>query len=449
MTAVDGRARAGTDRRPRILIIVQNLPVPFDRRVWLECRTLVGAGYDVVVVCPAGPGDPPHDVIDGVEIYKYRAYTSNGSPWGFFAEFAYSFLATLWLSWRAARRGHFLAVQACNPPDIFWPIAKLFQLVHGSRFVFDHHDLSPETYEIRYPTGRRDLHRALVWLERMTVREADHVIATNVSYRDRDIARHGLPPERVTVVRTGPDPTKLAPTAPDASVRGRFRTLGVYIGVMGPQDGVDLVIEVANIVVNERGRKDIGFVLIGSGECLASLHQLRDSYGLGEYIRFTGRIPDDEVLRIMSSADIGISPDPKNGLNELCTMNKTMEYMAFGLPVAAFDLRETRVSAGSAGLYAEPNDVEELAAVVVRLADHPELGASMGAAGRARVEDELAWTHQAPRYLRVYDDLAAAAAGRPTPVRLRPLPGGSPVAPAPASASVGVDAPPAHSARPR
>ena len=389
----------------RVLIIVQNLPVPFDRRVWLECGSLTQAGYSVSVVCPKAPGDPSYAVLDGVELYKYRPYTSNGSRLSFIGEFLYSFLATLWLSLKAARRGRFAVVQSCNPPDIFWPIGILFRWLYGSRFVFDHHDLCPETYVCRYPSGAKSLLRALLFLERQTIRNADHVIATNDSYRELDINRNGIDPERVTVVRTGPDPQKLRRTAVDEDLRAGRDCVVVYIGVMGPQDGVDIVVDVADIIVHEFGRKDIGFVLIGSGECLEGLLEERDRLGLEEFVEFTGRIPDETVAAIMSSADVGISPDPKNSLNEFCTMNKTMEYMAFELPLVAFDIRETRVSAAGAALYAEPNDRHELARAVVELADDPSLRRSMGAMGRRRVELELAWTHQAPRYVGVYDQV--------------------------------------------
>ena len=407
---VDDRGKSRRNERVeisdrRVLIIVQNLTVPFDRRVWLECGSLTQAGYDVSVVCPKGPGDPSYAVLDGVELYKYRPYTSDGSRWAFIAEFLHSFVATLWLSLKAARRGPFAVVQSCNPPDIFWPIGILFRLLYGSRFVFDHHDLCPETYEVRYPSGAKSLLRGLSFLERRTVRSADHVIATNESYRDIDITRHGIDPQRVTVVRTGPDPQKLRRTEVDGQVRRGRACLVVYIGVMGPQDGVDIVVDVANVIVHELGRKDVGFVLIGSGECLDSLREKRDRLGLGEFVEFTGRVPDEMVTTIMSSADIGISPDPMNHLNELCTMNKTMEYMAFELPLVAFDLRETRVSAAGAALYAEPNDVHELASALVKLADDPSLRRSMGSTGRRRVELELAWAHQAPRYVAVYDRL--------------------------------------------
>jgi glycosyltransferase involved in cell wall biosynthesis len=391
--------------RGRVLIIVQNLPVPFDRRVWLECGTLTDAGFQVAVVCPKGPGDPSFAVVDGVELYKYRPYAPGGSKLSFVGEYLYSFVATLWLTVKAAQNGRFDAIQTCNPPDIFWPIGVVFRLVHGSRFVFDQHDLCPETYKIRFPRGPRFIHKALLFLERRTTRCADHVVSTNDSYRAIAIERNGAAPERVTVVRTGPDPERLKPVRPDPCLRNGREHLVAYIGVMGPQDGVDIVLEVANMIVHELGRRDIGFVLIGSGDCFSELVEMRDRLGLAPYVEFTGRVPDQSVAAILSSADIGISPDPMNSLNELCTMNKTMEYMAFGLPVVAFDLRETRVSAGAAAAYATPNDVHELTRVLVDLiADEPRRR-SMGAAGRARVERELAWGHQAARYLGVYENL--------------------------------------------
>jgi glycosyltransferase involved in cell wall biosynthesis len=389
----------------RILIIVQNLPVPFDRRVWLECRTLTQAGYQVAVVCPKGPGDPSYQVIDGVQIYKYRPYSPGGGAVTYVAEYAYSFAATLLLSLKAARGGRFGAVQSCNPPDIFWPIGILFKLWHGSRFVFDHHDLCPETFESRFPDGPALLYQGLRFLERCTMRSADHVISTNESYRRLVMDRDGVKPGRVTVVRTGPDPDKMKAIAPvPARRRGRAH-LAAYIGVMGPQDGVDIVIKAADFVVNTLGRTDISFTLIGSGDCFDELVALRDELKLGDYVEFTGRVPDETVQEVLSTADIGLSPDPRNPLNDVSTMNKTMEYMAFGLPVLAFDLRETRASAEEAGAYATPNDIEELGRMLVDLIDDEPRRRGMGAAGRRRIEEKLAWRHQEPHYLSVYNRL--------------------------------------------
>jgi glycosyltransferase involved in cell wall biosynthesis len=406
--AAGGRGQAGA----RILIIVQNLPVPFDRRVWLECQALTSAGYLVSVVCPKGDGDPSYHVVNDVRIYKYRPYAPGGSKISFIAEYVYSFLMTALMTARARRSGKFAVLQACNPPDIFWPIALMLRVLDGTAFVFDHHDLCPELYKSRFPEGPELPYRGLVALERRTHRTARHVISTNESYRDVAITRSGKKPEEVTVVRTGPDPTRLwrGPARPDL-LRGR-RYLAAYIGVMGPQDGVDIVIKAAHVVVTELGRTDIAFTLIGKGDCYADLIALRDELGLAGHVEFTGRAPDEDVAQILSTADVGLSPDPKNPLNDVSTMNKTMEYMAYELPVVAFDLRETRVSAGQAAVYVTPNDVHEYAEAIVALMDDEPRRHRLGKLGRLRVETELAWTHQERAYLGVYRDLVGEATAK-------------------------------------
>ena len=385
-----------------MLIIVQNLPVPFDRRVWLECQALVSAGYQVSVVCPKGRGDPSYQIVDSVQLYKYRPYAPGGSKISFIAEYLYSFLATAWLTAKARRKGKFAVFQACNPPDIFWPIAMALRATDRTRFVFDHHDLCPELFQSRFPDGPKLPYRALRALERRTHRTADQVISTNDSYRNIAISRSGKSPADVTVVRTGPDPERLrrGPESPELR-RGR-KYLAAYIGVMGPQDGVDIVVRAADVIVRELGRQDIAFTLIGGGDCFDELVALRDSLGLAGHVEFTGRAPDELVNQIMSTADLGLSPDPKNPLNDVSTMNKTMEYMAFELPVVAFDLHETKVSAGEAAVYATPNDVRDYAAAIVALVDDEPKRARLGKLGRTRVEQELAWSHQERAYLDVY-----------------------------------------------
>ncbi len=389
----------------RILIIVQNLPLPFDRRVWLECQALKSAGYTVAAICPKGKGDPSYQVIDGIELYKYRPYAPGGSKLSFIAEYAYSFAATAWQTLKARRKGRFAVIQACNPPDIFWPIALFFRAVNGTKFVFDHHDLCPELFESRFPGGPKLPYRGLRALERRTHRSADHVISTNASYREIAINRSGKRPQDVTIVRTGPDPDKLK-RGPAEEDQRRGRTyLAAYIGVMGPQDGVDIVVRAADVVVNQLGRDDIAFTLIGSGDCFDELVALRDQLGLQGHVEFTGRAPDELVTRILSTADVGLSPDPKNPLNDLSTMNKSMEYMAFELPVVAFDLHETRVSVADAGVYVTPNSVREYAQAIVALMDDEAKRAELGKLGRERVEQELAWSHQQRAYVGVYDGL--------------------------------------------
>ena len=392
----------------RVLIIVQNLPVPFDRRVWLECQALISDGHQIAVVCPKGPGDPAYEVINTVELYKYRPYAPGGSKVSFITEYAYSFLATAWLTLKARRSGRFGVMQACNPPDIFWPIGMALRALDGTPFVFDHHDLCPELYESRFPGGPKLPYKMLRALERRTHRTADHVISTNESYRDVAVKRSRKPASKVTVVRTGPDPDQLRRGQAHPELRRGRRFLAAYIGVMGPQDGVDIVVRAADIVVHEFGRDDIAFTLIGSGDCFDDLVAMRDELGLADHVEFTGRAPDELVAQIMSTADVGLSPDPKNPLNDVSTMNKTMEYMAYELPVVAFDLRETRVSAGDAAVYVTPNDVHEYAGAIVALMDSESERARTAKLGRARVEQELAWSYQRRAYLGVYHDLIAA-----------------------------------------
>jgi glycosyltransferase involved in cell wall biosynthesis len=392
----------GASATDRVLIIVQNLPVPFDRRVWLECQALVSAGYRVAVVCPQGRDDPSYEVVDTVEIYKYRPYAPGGSKASFVAEYLYSFIATAWLTLKARRKGRFSAIQACNPPDIFWPLGLFFRTLERTRFVFDHHDLCPELYLSRFPEAPKLPYRGLRALERRTHRTADHVISTNDSYRDIAVTRSGKKPADVTVVRTGPDSDRLQRGGVDPALRRGRRYLAAYIGVMGPQDGVDIVVRAADIAVHQLGREDIAFTLIGSGDCFNELVALRDELGLAGHVEFTGRAPDELVAQILSTADVGLSPDPKNPLNDLSTMNKSMEYMAFELPVVAFDLRETRVSVADAGVYVTPNDVDEYARTIVALTDDEPKRALLGKLGRARVEQELAWNLQKEAYLDVY-----------------------------------------------
>ncbi|TDW94254.1 MULTISPECIES: glycosyltransferase family 4 protein [Kribbella] len=390
---------------PRVLIIIQNLWVPFDRRVWLECQALVAAGYDVTVVCPKGPGDPSYEVIDGVTVHKYNAYAPGGSKVSFVWEYAYSFLATLRLVFRARKAGKFKVLQACNPPDIFWPIAMLLRRLDGTKFVFDHHDLCPELFQSRFGGTTSLPYKGLRFLERMTHRKADHVISTNDSYRRIAITRSGKANHDVTVVRTGPDPDKLLRGAADESLRRGHRYLVTYIGVMGPQDGVDIVVRAADHIVNNLQRTDIAFTLMGGGDSFDDVVALRDELGLTEYVEFTGRVPDETVLAVMSTADLGLSPDPKNPLNDVSTMNKTMEYMAFELPVVAFDLIETKVSAADAAVYVEPNDVAQYGDAIVALLDDQVRRRRMAKLGRERVEQVLAWKHQQKAYLEVYDQL--------------------------------------------
>lgn len=393
-------------RRRHVCIVVQNLPVPFDRRVWLECQALRDHGYEVSVVCPKGNGDPDYQVLDGIHLFKYRAFPPITRQVMFVAEYAYSILATLLNLVKAWKRQPFGIVQVCNPPDVLWAAVAPFKLLFGVTMVFDQHDLCPELYQSRFAEPSALPYRALLLTERITYALSQHVIATNGSYRRLALRRGRKCEADVTVVRSGPDPSKMCHGEPDPSLRRGYQYLLAYLGVMGPQDGVDLALRAMHHIVHNRGRSDVALTLIGDGDAAKDLRRLAAELRLDGHVEFTGRAPDALVARILSTADIGLSPDPKNPLNDVSTMNKTMEYMSFELPVVAFDLIETRVSAGEAAAYAEPNLVEHYADVILDLLDDETRRKNMGASGRRRIEDLLAWRHQIPQYVGVYDRLS-------------------------------------------
>lgn len=390
--------------RPRhVLIVVQNLPVPLDRRVWLECQALVARGYDVSVICPQGPGDPTRQTIDGVRIYKYRPAPDAVGLLGYAREFVYSWLRTALLTLAVWRDRPFHVLQACNPPDTYWLLAKLWKR-RGVRFVFDHHDLNPELFLSRFgppkrPRERLEL-RVLRWLERHTFRTADQVISTNESYRRIAIERGGCRPEDVTVVRSGPDTRQMRPVRPVVPTTGY--TLA-YLGIMGPQDGVGIILELMRELVQRRGRDDVRVVLMGFGDCYEQLRQEATRSGLDDVVTFTGRVGKAEIATVLSAADVGLCPDLKSPLNDVSTMNKTMEYMAYCLPSVSFDLAETRVSGGDTVQYVDSGDVAGFADAVERLLDDDDLRADLGLRARRRVVEHLDWRPQADAYVGVYD----------------------------------------------
>jgi glycosyltransferase involved in cell wall biosynthesis len=392
-----------------VLIVVQNLPVPLDRRVWLECQALTAAGYEVSVICPKGPGDPAYQLLDGVHIHKYAPPRQADGFLGYAWEFAYCWTRTALRSVAVWRRRPFQVLQACNPPDIYWSLAWLWRLA-GVRFVFDHHDLNPEVYRSRFgePTGRAGKLQlaALYWLERRTFRTAARVISTNESYRRIALDRGGVPREHTTVVRSGPDTTVMRPGAEEPELRAGHTHLVVWLGIMGPQDGVDGVLRVAEQVVRRHGRTDVRFALLGFGDCLADLRRQCTELGLDEHVVFTGRVGPAEIGRYLSTAAVGLSPDPLSPLNDVSTMNKTMEYLAFGLPVVAYRLTETVVSAGDCAVYVQPGDETRFADALVELLDDPERRAELGAAGRLRAVRDLDWRPQARAYVSVFDGLS-------------------------------------------
>ncbi|WP_372448946.1 glycosyltransferase family 4 protein [Qaidamihabitans albus] len=374
--------------------------MPFDRRVWQECTTLRDAGWEVHVICPQGTKrDTEREVvIDGVRIHRYPLRAATGGPAGYLKEYG----SALWHTLRLARRvGPVDVVHACNPPDLLFLVALLCKR-RGARFVFDQHDLVPELYLSRFDRGEDLLYRAVCGLERLTYRAADVVIATNESYRDVALSRGGKRPEDVFVVRSAPavERFRQVPAEPELK-RGKPHLL-CYLGVMGPQDGVDYALRALAALRDELGRTDWHAVFVGAGDTFDAMVELSRTLGLAGQVEFTGRIPDGDLVRYLSTADVCLSPDPLNPLNDVSTMNKIMEYMAMSRPIVSFDLREARVSAGDAALYAAANDVREFAKLIDRLLDDPEERDRMGRLGQERVDGPLSWTNSANALLAAY-----------------------------------------------
>ncbi len=408
------RPQEGKIREPgrRVLILVENLPSPFDRRVWQEATALRDAGYCVSIICPTGKGcEKKFEAIEGIHIYRYRLPLEATSAAGYAMEYVIALVRTFQLAWRVLLTRGFDVIHACNPPDLFFLIGGFFRLL-GKRFVFDHHDLGPELYEAKF--GRRDfLYRLMLKLEYWTFRIADVSIATNESYRRIAIERGRMPPERVFVVRSGPSLARLKILPPDERLKRGRRHLVGYVGVMGKQEGIDHLLRAARHIVIDLVRSDVHFGLVGGGTSLEEMKTLAQELGVANFVTFTGRVPDGDMLALLNTADVCVNPDVANEMNDKSTMNKIMEYMALGKPIVQFDLTEGRYSARRASLYARRNDPLDLAAKIVELLDDPLRRAEMGKYGRRRVENELAWNHEAPKLLAAYEALWSGAAPSP------------------------------------
>ncbi|HZF40405.1 MAG TPA: glycosyltransferase family 4 protein [Blastocatellia bacterium] len=392
----------------RVLILVENLPSPFDRRVWQEATTLRDAGYVVSIICPTGRGyEGKFESIDGIHIYRYKLPVEASGAAGYALEYAVALAWTFALAWRVLLTRGFDVVHACNPPDLFFLIGGFFKLF-GKKFVFDHHDLNPELYEAKF--GRRGFfHSLMLKLEYWTFRTADVSIATNESYRRIAVGRGRMPPERVFVVRSGPSLERLRILPPDERFKRGRRYLVGYVGVMGKQEGIDYLLRAIRHIVLELGRTDVHFGLVGAGTSLEEMKALARELGVADHVTFTGRVPDGEMLAMLNTADVCVNPDIANELNDKSTMNKIMEYMALGKPIVQFDLAEGRYSAQQASLFAIKNDAPDLARKIVELLDDPVRRARMGQYGRRRVESELEWRHEVPKLLAAYEALWAAA----------------------------------------
>ena len=385
----------------KVLIIVENLPVPFDRRVWKEACSLRANGYDVTVLCPRGKGyERGYELIDGIHVYRHPMCKERNSVVGYLYEYGCALFWEFWYTWWIYLRRGFRVIQGCNPPDLIFLIALPFKLL-GVRYIFDHHDVSPELYLSKY--GKKGiLYKLQVWLEKLSCRSSDAVMSTNSSYRDLAVSRGGVDPRDVFIVRNGPDlrTFKGLPSNP-ALKHGKAYLVG-YLGTMSVQEGLEILLNVA-LHIKRLGRRDIHFTCIGGGPGLAGLRKMAREKNLDDMVNFTGRIPDEQMLEILSTADVCVNPDKPCEMNNISTMIKVMEYMALAKPVVQFNLKEGRFTAGEASLYAENHDcVADFAAKILWLLEHPDERRKMGEFGRRRIEEELAWEHSVEHLLAAY-----------------------------------------------
>ena len=387
--------------KKRVLIIVENLPVPFDTRVWKEAVSLRGNGFDVTVLCPRGKGyTQGHEVLEGIHVYRHPMPKEGNSPLGYVYEYGCALLWEFLYAWWIFFRRGFHVIQGCNPPDDIFLVALPFKLL-GVKYIFDHHDANPELYLSKYDK-KEFFYKIQVWLEKMTYRFSDVVMATNASYRDLAITRGGLHPEDVFVVRNGPDLGTFKPVPPNPALKyGKSHLVG-YVGNMSVQEGLDILLDVA-LCIKNLGRRDIHFTCVGGGPGLAGLQKMTQDKDLGEMVNFTGRVPDHELLEVLSTAEICVNPDKPCQMNDISTMIKIMEYMALGKPIVQFDLKEGRFSAKEASLYSDNgNQVKDFANKILWLLENPDERKKMGEFGRRRVEEELAWEHSVPNLLAAY-----------------------------------------------
>jgi glycosyltransferase involved in cell wall biosynthesis len=384
-----------------ILIVVENLPVPLDRRVWQESCALRDAGFDVTVVCPKMRGfTKSFEVMEGIRIYRHWITEEAGGFFGFFGEYLSALVGETRLAWKAWLKHRFKVIHICNPPDLLFLVAAPFKLL-GASVIYDVHDLWPEMYRAKF-NRKGPFFRLVKIAERLTYAVADVVMTTNNSVRRVAEGRGGKKKGRVFVVRTSPK-VRAHDADVDESLRNGRKFLVGYIGVMGNTDGVHLLLDVIRQVVVKKGRTDIQFLLMGTGPEFDRLVQVKDDLGLGDFVDMPGKVTNEFLFSALKTMDVGVSCDPSDGYNDHCTMNKVLEYMAFGKAQVMFDLEEGRASAGEASVYVRDNSTSQFVDVLVELLDDPEKRAAMGRVGLERVNGDLRWERSVEQMLEAYD----------------------------------------------
>ena len=391
----------------KVLIVVENLALPFDRRVWMEATTLQQSGYEVTAICPQGNGyDAEYEVIENIQIYRHPLPPEESSVIGYLKEYSWAVYWQFKLARRVWQEKRFDIVHLCNPPDLLFITAAWYKLFHGVKVVFDHHDLSPEMYIAKYK--RKDIfYYGLQVVERLTYLTADLAISTNKSHQNVALTRGKKKAEDVYIVRSAPDLERFHPVPVESDYRhGKDKLVG-YMGVMGEPEGIDYLLRMIKYIVQEKKRTDIHFMLIGSGPAIKDLKELSQDLKITEYVEFTGFKKGHELLERLSSCDVCVEPSPLSEYNQNCSMNKILEYMALGKPIVQFDLREGRYSAQEAAVYARPNDEKEFANKLVELLDSPARQKELGTEGQRRMKEILEWRYQAPKLLDAYKAISS------------------------------------------
>jgi glycosyltransferase involved in cell wall biosynthesis len=387
----------------RILIIVENLPVPFDTRVWQEATTLVREGYAVSVICPKGKGfDEEYEFRDGVHIYRHDLPKEGNGPIGYAREYFSALRHEYRLAKQIYRERGFHVIHGCNPPDNIYMVAKRFKKF-GVDYVFDHHDICPELFEAKFGKKSGPLYKSQIWLEHRTYKHCTFAFVTNESYKKIAIERGGMDPEKVYVLRSGPKLERLKIQDPKPEVKRGKKYMVGYLGVIGQQEGIEYVLEAARYLKEDKGRNDIFWGIVGGGPHLDALRKQAHDMGLDDCLEFTGRVPDQTLLDYLNTADVCVNSDEYNEMNDKSTMNKVLEYMALGKPIVQFDLTEGRYSAADASLYAERNNAHDLADKVLCLLENPEKRRQMSEIGRSRILNELSWDHTSRALIAGYD----------------------------------------------
>jgi len=387
----------------KILIVVENLPVPFDTRVWQEATTLAENGYTVSVICPKGKGfEKEYERLCGVHIYRHNLAAEGSGLIGYVREYSSALYHELRLAKKVYRQVGFDVIQGCNPPDDIYMVARCFRK-YGVQYVFDHHDICPELFEAKF--GRKGIsHKLLAWLERQTYRHSAFAFVTNESYKEIAITRGGMDPKKVYVLRSGPKLERLAIRPPREELKKGKKYMVGYLGVIGKQEGIQYLLKAARCIREKMKRDDICYCIVGGGTALEEMKGLSAHLGVSDIVTFTGRVPDDVMLDYLNTADVCVNPDEYNPMNDKSTMNKVLEYMALGKPIVQFDLKEGRYSAREASLYAKPNNSVDMAKKIVTLLDNEKKRKEMGAFGRRRVLEELSWEHTSKALLQGYED---------------------------------------------